>query len=233
MNRRGAALRGMGYIVLTMQPCQVIRVGIIEDEGQIRDGLAALIGGTEGFRCTQSFASVEEALERIGDSLPDVTLIDIGLPGMSGIDGVRALKKRYPELLLLMLTVYKDDSRIFEALCAGARGYLLKNTPPARLLESLREVVNGGAPMSPEVARRVIDLFTGFRPPLQAEYRLSAQEQRLLNLLAEGHHYKTAAAELGISVTTVAFHMRNIYEKLEVHSKSEAVAKAFRQGLLR
>jgi DNA-binding NarL/FixJ family response regulator len=144
---------------------------------------------------------------------------------MSGIEGVRLLKQRQPRLLILMLTVYKDDDRIFGAMCAGACGYLLKKTPPARLLESLQEVVNGGAPMSPEVARRVIDLFRRFRPLDQASCGLTAQEIRLLKLLGEGHHYKTAAAELGLSVHTVGYHMRGIYEKLQVHSKSEAVSQ--------
>ena len=133
----------------------LLRIAIIEDQHEIREGLASLINGTEGYQCTGSFRSMEEALARIGRDLPDVALIDIGLPGMSGIEGTRLLKERYPNLLLLILTVYDDDDRIFEALCAGACGYLLKKTPSARLLESLREAMNGGAPMSPEVARRV------------------------------------------------------------------------------
>ncbi|HEY3628979.1 MAG TPA: response regulator transcription factor [Terracidiphilus sp.] len=211
----------------------IIKVAIVEDEREVREGLASLIDGTGGFQCVQRFASMEEALENTGLDLPDVMLVDIGLPGMSGIDGVRALKQRYPPLLLLMLTVYKDNEHVFQALCAGACGYLLKNTPPAKLLESLREVVGGGAPMSPEVARRVIDVFHQFQPTSHAECHLSRQEMRLLKLLAEGHHYKTAATELGISVRTVAFHTRGIYQKLQVHSKSEAVAKALRSGLVR
>jgi DNA-binding NarL/FixJ family response regulator len=210
----------------------IIKVAIVEDEREVREGLALLINGTHGFRCVHCFASMEEALENTEPELQNVTLVDIGLPGMSGIEGVRALKQRSPQSLLIMLTVYKDNERIFQALCAGACGYLLKNTPPAKLLESLREAVGGGAPMSPEVARRVIDLFHRFQPTPQADCHLSRQEMRLLKLLAEGHHYKTAAAELGISVRTVAFHTRGIYEKLQVHSKSEAVAKALRSGLI-
>lgn len=211
----------------------VIQVAIIEDQREVREGLAALIDSTEGFQCVRRFASMEEALGKTGPDPPHLMLVDIGLPGMSGIDGVRALKSRYPQLLLLMLTVYKDNDRIFEALCAGACGYLLKNTPPSRLIESLREAVGGGAPMSPEVARRVVELFRRYQPTPQAACHLSPQESRLLKLLAEGHHYKTAAAELGITVRTVAFHTRGIYEKLQVHSKSEAVAKALRSGLIR
>src|ERR1700680_2159948 len=131
-----------------------IKVAIVEDHPRIREGLMALNDGTEGFRAAGSFRSREEALAGIGQDLPDVALLDIGLPGMSGIEGVRVLKERYPRLLFLMLTVYEDDAGIFDAICAGACGYLLKNTPPARLLESLKEVMAGGAPMSPEVARR-------------------------------------------------------------------------------
>lgn len=162
-----------------------------------------------------------------------MALVDIGLPGMSGIDGVRIFKQRFPGLVILMLTVYSDDARIFQAICAGASGYLLKKTPPARLLECVREAVAGGAPMSPEIARRVIELFRTYRPVPQSRQRLSSQEQRLLELLGQGHQYKTAAAEMGISIHTVGFHMRGIYEKLQVHSKSEAVAKALREGLIR
>ena len=209
-----------------------IKVAIIEDRREIRDGLAMLIGGTEGFRCTGAFRSMEEALARINSDLPDVALCDIGLPGMSGIAGMRLLKEQDPELLLLMLTVYDDDERIFDALCAGACGYLLKKTPPVRLLEGLKEAVAGGSPMSPEVARRVITLFRDIRPPERADYELTPHETRLLKLLVEGHNYKTAALELNVSINTVSFHMRRIYEKLQVHSKSEAVAKALRDRLV-
>ena len=152
---------------------------------------------------------------------------------MSGIEGIRILKERYPNLLLLMLTVYDDDDRIFDALCAGACGYLLKRTSPARLLESLREAVTGGAPMSPEVASRVITLFREIRPPERADYELTPHESRLLKLLVEGHNYTTAAEELNVSYNTVKFHMRHIYEKLQVHSKSEAVGKAMRERLFK
>jgi DNA-binding NarL/FixJ family response regulator len=163
---------------------------------------------------------------------PHLLLSDIGLPGMSGIEGVAILKERYPDLLILMLTVYDDDERIFDAMCAGASGYLLKKTPPARLLDSLREVASGGAPMSPEVAKRVVALFREIRPPERADYELTPHETRLLKLLVQGHNYKTAATELGVTVHTVSFHLRSIYEKLQVHSKSEAVAKALQNRLV-
>lgn len=213
-------------------PGSVVKVVIIEDHREFRDYLVALIGGAEGFRCTGSYRSMEEALQKIGSEPPDAALIDIGLPGMSGVDGVRLLKDRYPELTLLMQTVYEDDERIFDALCAGASGYLLKKTQPARLLECLREAVSGGAPMSPEVARRVIRLFRDIRPPERAGYNLTAHEIRILRLLVEGHNYKTAAAELKVTPSTINFHLQKIYEKLQVHSKSEAVAKALRNRLV-
>src|SRR5262245_4760925 len=141
----------------TVNPA-VIRVVIIEDRTEIRLGLKMLINGSPGYRSTVDFCSMEEALENIGDEVPDVALVDIGLPGMSGIEGIRLLKRRYPGIQVLVLTVYDDDERVFGAMCAGACGYLLKTTPPARLLEALKEIVNGGAPMSPEIARRVIAL---------------------------------------------------------------------------
>jgi DNA-binding NarL/FixJ family response regulator len=209
-----------------------IAVAIVEDRREIRESLALLIGGTDGFSCTGSYRSMEETLDKIGRRLPHIVLCDIGLPGMSGIEGIRILKERYPQLLILMLTIHSDDDRIFEAICAGACGYLLKKTPPARLLDSLREAVNGGGPMSPEVAGRVIALFREIRPPEHTDYNLTPHETRLLKLLVEGHNYKTAATELGVTVHTVSFHLRSIYEKLQVHSKSEAVAKALRNRIV-
>src|SRR5262249_54876743 len=137
----------------------VLKIAVVEDLRTLRDGYRALIDGTEGYTCTGTYRTMEETLDRISGSVPDVALVDIGLPGMSGIDGIRVLKKQFPDLIIVMLTVYDDDDRIFEALCAGASGYLLKKTPPARLLEGIREAVQGGAPMSPEVARRVVGLF--------------------------------------------------------------------------
>jgi DNA-binding NarL/FixJ family response regulator len=209
-----------------------IDVAIVEDQQEYCEGLASLIDGSAGYRCKKRFSTMEDALAAFSRDLPDVALLDIGLPGMSGIEGVRILKERNPNLPVLMLTVYNDDERIFEAMCAGACGYLLKKTPKARILDCIREVLDGGAPMSPEVARRVVALFRQFRPPHDASYQLTAQESRLLALLGDGHQYKTAAGEMGITINTVSSHMRHIYEKLQVHSKSEAVAKAFRQGLI-
>lgn len=211
---------------------KVIRVAIVEDRREIRDGLATLINFTEGFACTGCYRSMEEAIPKISGNVPDVLLSDIGLPGMDGIEGIRILKQKYPDLTILMLSVYEDNERIFDALCAGAVGYLLKKTPPAKLLDGLREAVAGGAPMSPEVARRVISLFRDVRPPERVDYDLSPHEIRLLKLLVEGHSYKTAAAELNVTVNTISFHLKNIYDKLQVHSKSEAVAKALKNRLV-
>jgi DNA-binding NarL/FixJ family response regulator len=217
----------------SMPDTTVLKVAIVEDQPRIREGLRMLIDGTAGFRCSGSFESMELAIEGIGRDLPDVALVDIGLPEMSGIEGIRLLKRDHPQLDILMLTVYNDDRRIFDALCAGACGYLLKKTPPARLLESLREAASGGAPMSPEVARRVVALFRQVRPPEDVAYHLTPHEIRVLQLLVDGYNYKTAAAELDVSINTVRFHMRSIYEKLQVHSKSEAVAKSLRQRIVR
>ena len=209
-----------------------VRVAIVEDVREVRDGLATLIRDAPGFECENSYRSMEDALAALAEPMPDVILTDIGLPGMNGIDGIRILRERFPAVPILALTVYDDDDNVFNAICAGASGYLLKNTTPARLLESLREVANGGAPMSPEVARRVVKLFREFRPPERASCHLTPQETELLKLMVEGHHYKTAARELGITTNTVSFHLKHIYEKLQVHSKTEAVAKALRDRLL-
>src|SRR2546425_10118841 len=162
-----------------------------------------------GFGQASSLCTMRPPLDRICAQTADIILTDIGLPGMSGIEGARILHERLPSVPILALTVYDNDEKIFAALCAGASGYLLKNTPPARLLESLTEAVNGGAPMSPEVARRVVELFREFHPPDHAEYRLTPQEMQLLKLVVDGHHYKTAAQTLGITASTVSFHLKD------------------------
>src|SRR5256714_12976888 len=171
----------------------VVKVAIIEDQRDIREGLASLIKFTDGYQCTGSFRSMEEALEKIRFDLPNIMLVDIGLPGMSGIEGIRLLKESYPQILLLMLSVYEDDEMIFDALCAGACGYLLKKTPPALLIESLKEAMSGGAPMAPEAARRGIKLFREIPPPERSDSKLTPHEERLLKVLLEGHNHKKAA----------------------------------------
>jgi DNA-binding NarL/FixJ family response regulator len=211
---------------------QVIGVAIIEDQRETREGICFLINSTDRFECRHVYGSMESALDGIGANPPRVALVDIGLPGLSGIEGVRILRERYPSIAPVLLTVYKDDDRIFQAVCAGACGYLLKKTPPARLLEAVREIAEGGAVMSPEVAIRVVELFRKTQNAEPCAAALSPQELQVLKLLTEGHQNKTAAAQLGISIHTVSFHLRSIYEKLHVHSRSEAVARALREGLI-
>ena len=166
-----------------------ISIVIVEDDRRIREGLRVLLDGTSGFRCINAWRSMEEALAERWSPLPSVALIDIGLPGISGIEGLGLVRKRYPTVVCVVLTVFDDDERIFNALCAGACGYLLKGTPPARLVESIREVVAGGAPMSPEIARRVVGLFRTIRPPEQSDCHLTPHELRILKLLVDGHTY--------------------------------------------
>jgi DNA-binding NarL/FixJ family response regulator len=211
----------------------MIRVAIIEDQREIREGLRELIDGADGFDHTAVFASMEEALPRLCSEAPDVALVDIGLPGMSGIEGIRLLKDEHPDMVLVVLTVFNDDRRIFEAICAGASGYLLKKTPAQILIQGIRDAAAGGSPMSPEIATRVIALYRQTKPVLVADHDLTPHEVRVLKLLVDGHSYKTAAVELNVTVNTVSFHMRRIYEKLQVHTKSEAVAKALRDQIVR
>jgi DNA-binding NarL/FixJ family response regulator len=209
-----------------------IAVAIVEDDAPLREGLRVLIGGTPGYRVTGTFGSVEQALGALAADAPDVLLLDINLPGMPGSQAVRPIRERLPRTQVLMLTVYAEQDRVFESICNGASGYLLKKTPPARLLEAIREAHEGGSPMSPEIARKVVTLFQRTREPADPHERLTPHEVRLLRLLAEGHSYQSAGAELGCSINTVRNYIRSIYEKLHVHSKSEAVTKALRRGLI-
>jgi DNA-binding NarL/FixJ family response regulator len=216
-----------------MSESHVLRIAIVEDRDDIRLSLSAIIDQAPGYECVAAWSTMESALREIGPPLPDVVLVDLNLPGMDGIEGIRRLHERFPRLVLLVLTVFGDDRKIFDALCAGAAGYLLKNTPRRKLFESLKEASEGGAPMSPQIARRVIELFRDVRPPAQADCDLTPHELRVVKLLADGHNYRSAAEVLGTSYSTVNYHLQQIYRKLEVHGKSEAVAKALRQGLLR
>ncbi len=211
---------------------KTISVGIVEDDRSLREGLAVLINATAGYRCVRTFSSVEEALRLIKFDLPDVLLLDIHLPGIQGSDGVAVFKEKFRDMQVLMLTVYDEQDRVFESICNGASGYLLKKTPPARLLEYIREVYDGGAPMSPEIARKVVRLFQSIGPHKKIDEHLTAQEVRLLKLLADGFSYQGAAGQMKISVNTVRNYIRTVYEKLHVHSKSEAVSKAIRSGLI-
>jgi DNA-binding NarL/FixJ family response regulator len=210
-----------------------IRVVLVEDQRRTREGLVALINGSPGMRVVGQYGSGEEALLRAAMDSPDVILTDLGLPGMSGIELVGRLRELLPGTPILILTVHGEDRHVFDALCAGACGYLLKDVEPARLLGSIREMHAGGAPMSPEVARRVVLMFQKFAPPITEQNQLSAREMGVLQLLAEGHSYKTCADRLAVSHDTIRFHVRNIYERLHVHSKSEAVIKALKSGWIK
>jgi DNA-binding NarL/FixJ family response regulator len=209
----------------------VIRVAVVEDDRSTREGLVALMASTPGLAAVGSFASVEEALRSLDRKNPDVLLLDIHLPGMLGSEAVKVFRARYPSMQILMLTVYAEESKVFESICNGACGYLLKKTPPERLLEAIKEAHLGGAPMSPEIARKVVMLFQRTGPPQAIDHQLTPHEVRLLKLLADGYSYKAAGERFNISVNTVRTYIRAIYEKLHVHSKSEAVSKALRARL--
>ena len=211
----------------------VIRTGVVEDEPETREGLSFLLNSAPGFECRHVYESVEAASAGIERDPPQVLLLDIGLPGLDGIEGVPLLHGRLPALAIVILTVFRDEDRVFRAICAGACGYLLKTSGPERILAAIREVVAGGAAMSPEIAARVLHLLRKepeSRPAGPGD--LSAQERRLLKLLAQGHQNKTAAFELGISIHTVGFHLRSIYGKLHVHTRAGAVAHALRDRLI-
>src|SRR5258705_3452704 len=199
-----------------MERDRAVRVAIVEDDASLRQGLGALIAGTPGYRLTGSYGSVEAALSPLAADSPDVLLLDINLPGMLGSQAARVLRERLPRMQILMLTVYAEQDKVFESICNGACGYLLKKTPPARLLEAIREAHEGGSPMSPEIARKVITLFRKTHEPAQPSERLTPHEARLLKLLSEGHSYQSAGVELGITINTVRNYIRSIYEKLHV-----------------
>jgi len=205
---------------------------LVEDDRPAREGLRALIDGTSGYSCVGAHGSVEEALRASPREAPDVVLLDIELPGMPGSEGVRPLREKFPQASVVMLTVFEEEERVFESICNGACGYLLKKTPPARLLDAIAEVRAGGAPMSPEIARQVIRLFQTTGPPPKVESHLTPQETRLLALLAEGHSYKAAADRIHVSLNTVRNYVRSVYDKLHVHTKSEAVSKAIKARLI-
>jgi DNA-binding NarL/FixJ family response regulator len=220
---------------MTME--DTIRIAVVEDNPAAQEALRMLIDGTHGFQCTGAYGSAELALEGLAmpatrTTPPDVLLLDINLPGMTGSEAVRIFHERYPAMSILMLTLHDDEDRIFESLCNGASGYLLKKTPPARLLEAIREAREKGAPLSPEIAHKVVRLFRDIRPPARVEADLTRLEVKLLSLLAEGYSYQSAADEMRVSINTIRNYIRSIYDKLHVHSKSEAVSKALKAGLI-
>ncbi len=206
----------------------MITVAIVDDQRDIREGLQKLLDAADGFRCAGTYRDAESALEEIPILAPDVVLMDIELPEMSGIDCVKILKQSLPELDVIMLTAYTDDEHIFQALKAGAYGYLTKSIFPSRLLNAIREIRVGGAPMSTYVARRVVSYFSTQQNPFP---QLSKREKEVLDLLCEGQNYRDIAKNLFVSPNTVRFHLKNIYKKLQVNSRHEAVLKATRVGL--
>jgi DNA-binding NarL/FixJ family response regulator len=212
---------------------EVIRVAIVEDDDALLRGLRRIIDSSEGFSCAAAFGSAEEALAGLDGQPSDVLLLDIQLPGMPGSEAVRYFRERWPALKVLMLTVFTDEARVFGSICNGASGYLLKTTPPAQLLEAISAAHHGGSPLSPQVARKIVALFQKTGPPHAPAQPLTKQEQRLLSLLAEGYGYSGAAERMEVSINTIRNYIRSVYEKLHVHSKSEAVGAALRQGLIR
>jgi DNA-binding NarL/FixJ family response regulator len=212
----------------------MINVMVVEDNDAIREGLKILIDGTEGYGCLAAFPRCDLMLKSLEKLNPDVLLMDLGLPGMSGIEGIKKAKAILPELTILVLTVYEENDLVFDALCAGACGYLVKKTPPSKLLDAIQEAFLGGSPMSANIARKVIDFFQQKKQflPQKQQSILTPREREILSGLVEGKSFKTIADSLFISIETVRFHFRNIYKKLHVHSQSEAVAKAIKEGII-
>lgn len=207
-----------------------ISVSIVEDNEQLRNTLARLLNRADGFRCLSQYANAEAALEGLPNDRPDAVLMDINLPGMNGVECVRRLKQTAPGIQVIMLTAYEDTQNIFNALAAGASGYLLKRTPRAELLTALQEVIRGGSPMTTHIARLVVQSFQKSQPaPQPAEANLSVREQEVLDCLSQGFLYKEIAEKLGISYETVHTYIRRIYEKLQVRTRTEAVAKFLRR----
>jgi len=210
-----------------------IKVAIFEDNKQLRESLKELINTAENMVCIGSFPDAGKLVRNIEFAKPDVVLMDINMPGISGIEAVHIIKEKFPAVQILMQTVFEDNDKIFAAICAGASGYMLKKTTPQKMLEAVEETYQGGAPMSPSVAGKVLQMFRSQSNITKHEFiQLSVREKEILSLLVKGKSYKMIAVECFISTDTVSTHVRHIYEKLHVHSKSEAVAKAIKQKLV-
>src|SRR4030095_258149 len=206
-----------------------IRVSVFEDNRNLREGLFNLLESTEGFTCAGAFAHCERVLDNIEETHPDVILMDIELPVVNGIEAVKLIRKNYPDIKILMETIFDEDEKIFQSICNGAQGYILKNTPPEGILRAIEEIYEGGAPMTPTIASKVFRLFKNNLSNNRDEsYNLSSREKEILKCLVEGMSYKMIAETCFISADTVNGHIKNIYKKLQVHSKSEAVVKALR-----
>jgi DNA-binding NarL/FixJ family response regulator len=209
-----------------------ITVAVVEDNTDLREGLTQLIQGTPGYSCVGSFSSCDQLLSDLGSLKPNVVLMDIGLPGMSGIEGVQRVKASQPGTEVLMLTVFEDEKKIFDSICAGASGYLLKKTQPARILEAIQEIHEGGAPMTAKIARKVLAAFQSAAPSIPPDVQLSERERDVLSGLVKGLSYKMIADDCSISLDTVRAHIRHIYEKLHVNSKVQAVTLAMKHKLV-
>jgi len=208
----------------------IVKIMIVEDQEEVREGLRVLINGSEGYRCVAACRSAEEALERLPDATPDVVLMDIHLPGMLGTECVVHIKNLFPEIQVMMLTVFENNDEIFRSLEAGATGYLLKKTPPVKLLEAIRDLVNGGSPMSSEIARKVVQRFRQPQGPRFPEASLTPREEEILSYLAKGYLYKEIANTLFINIETVRSHIHKIYQKLQVRTRSEVLLKYLKQN---
>ena len=202
-----------------------IRIAIVEDNDKIREGLGVLIDGSDGFQIVASYRTAEDALQHLPASSPDVVLMDIHLPKMSGIECVGRLKEKFPELQIMMLTVYEDDEQVFKSILAGATGYMLKRTPPTELLEAIQELHDGGSPMSDQIARKVVQAFQQMGKSSTETENCSDREMDILSYLAKGYNDKEIADQFFLSIKTVRTHLRNIYQKLHVRSRTEAVLK--------
>ena len=213
-----------------------IRVAIFEDNKLVRDALEAILNGTPGYTCCGAYADAQFISSRIKSSSPDVVLMDIEMPGLSGIQATRIVAQEFPEVKVLIQTVFNDSEKIFQALSAGASGYVLKTDPPSKQLEAIHEVFNGGAPMSSSIAKKVLQFFTHKNVvlviPESNDYQLSEREKGILLMMVEGNNYKTIAEKAFISYETVRTHVKKIYRKLHVASRSEAIMKAYQQGLV-
>jgi DNA-binding NarL/FixJ family response regulator len=203
----------------------VIRIAVVEDDKTVRDGLQMLLNGSPGFSCVAAYGTGEEAVAGLPGVNPDVVLMDINLPGMNGIECIISLKEQNLSMLFIMLTVFENTDAIFQSLSAGATGYLLKQTPPAKLLESIQEVFHGGSPMSGEIARKVVQSFQHPEGTSKQLPGLTKREEEILSYLVKGYFYKEIAGLLFISTETVRTHIRNIYEKLQVRTRTEAIVK--------
>lgn len=211
---------------------QLISIAIVEDHPDLRESLSLVLGSTPGFECVGSYDSCEDMLEELSEVHPRVILMDIGLPGISGIEGVRRVKSKHGDISVLMLTIYEDDAQVFQAICAGADGYLLKRSTPAEILRSVEQVMDGGSPISASIAHKVLRMFRDYAPTPEMCDDLTPREREILIALVDGLDYKQIAERHFISLDTVRNHIRHIYEKLHVHSKSEAVSKALKQRLV-